>query len=707
MKDQTKVDAQYDGSRLQNKDHRNLLDVIDTLRSQGIGRYVDLPQIIVCGDQSSGKSSVLEAISGLSFPTKDNLCTRFATELILRRSPESGVHIRIIPSHDRPDNERQKLEAFQCHQEALDIGPVVEEAKQAMGLDSNNRVFSTDILRVEISGPSQPHLTMVDLPGLFLAGNKDQSEEDAKLVRELVLSYMKKPRSIILAVVSAKSDFALQQVTRHARALDPDGSRTLGLITKPDTLDKGSDSERFYVELAQNQDVKFRLGWHVLRNRSYASRDTSTAERDEAETEFFSTGLWTALDAAQLGVANLRIRMSNVLHDQIINQLPSVLDNVETGIRESKEKLTRLGDARGSVGEQRRHLFRISTWFTTLAQASIDGNYTDPFFFTSDNCTQYSRRLRAVVQNTLMDFAKEMRARGQAKRIIEHDVNTVDDTGDMRSISRNQYIEEVKIIMRESRGRELPGSYNPLIVAELFSKQCKPWESLVGSLNHRMLASVFEAISAILRHVADEETAAGITRFIINPLMDTIKTNLENRLADILQPHLSGHPITYNHYLTENFQKKQDERRRLDMEKRLTQFFGSKFPYGAESHTFTLKALIDSLMSSSELDMDVYSCSAAIDMMEAYYKVALKTVIDDVSALAIEICLVQEVPRLLTPEGICNLSDEEVHSIASESLMSASERKRLNEKLSVLQRGLAQLGKFKRDFQPQSLANVS
>jgi hypothetical protein len=216
-----------------------------------------------------------------------------------------------------------------------------------------------------------------------------------------------------------------------------------------------------------------------------------------------------------------------------------------------------------------------------------------------------------------MDFAKEMRTRGQAKHILEHDV---DDAGDLRSISRDQYIEEVKIIMRESRGRELPGSYNPLIVAELFSKQCKPWENLVGGLNHRMLASVIAAINAILGHVADEETAAGITRFIIDPSMDVIKANLKNKLADILHPHLSGHPITYNHYLTENFQKKQDERRRLDMEHRLTQFFGSGFPCGAETHRFTLESLINSLMSSSELNMDVYSCSAAIDMMEAYYK---------------------------------------------------------------------------------------
>lgn len=70
---------------IQSKSHEQLLDVIDKLRSQGISRFIDLPQLILCGDQSSGKSSVLEAVSGLQFPAKTALCTRFATELILRR----------------------------------------------------------------------------------------------------------------------------------------------------------------------------------------------------------------------------------------------------------------------------------------------------------------------------------------------------------------------------------------------------------------------------------------------------------------------------------------------------------------------------------------------------------------------------------------------------------------------------------------------
>ncbi|MBE3044556.1 dynamin family protein, partial [Candidatus Bathyarchaeota archaeon] len=125
-------------------------------------------------------------------------------------------------------------------------------------------------------------------PGIFRAGNSEQVAEDADLVRNLVLSYMKRQRTIILAVVSAKSDFALQEVIELARDLDPKGLRTLGLITKPDTLDMGSDSESAYLKLAQNKDVDFRLGWHVLRNRDFSTKTATLEERNRAEMQFFS-----------------------------------------------------------------------------------------------------------------------------------------------------------------------------------------------------------------------------------------------------------------------------------------------------------------------------------------------------------------------------------------------------------------------------------
>lgn len=359
---------------LQSDDHRELLATIDRLRTKGITKYVDLPQIIVCGDQSAGKSSVLEAISGMSFPTKDNLCTRFATELVLRRDAVPRLEVSITPGSDRPPAETARLSDFRYGTENLDpdLGNIVEKAKEAMGL-SETKVFSTDTLRVELCGPAQPHLTMVDLPGIFRAGNKDQSVGDAAIVRNMVRTYMKSSRSIILCVVSAKNDFALQDVTELARELDPKGTRTLGLITKPDMLDAGSDSEASYLKLAQNKDVVFRLGWHVLKNRSYEMRDASSAERDEAEERFFATGIWASMDPHCLGVGFLRSRLSKVLGEQILRQLPGLIKDVEAGIFSCHVQLKRLGSPRGTLEQQRRYLVQISQAFSNLMRLAVQG----------------------------------------------------------------------------------------------------------------------------------------------------------------------------------------------------------------------------------------------------------------------------------------------------------------------------------------------
>lgn len=325
---------------LQSQDHRDLLDAIDKLRSRGVSRYVDLPEIVVCGDQSCGKSSVLEAMSRMSFPAKDNLCTRFPTELILRRDDTIGMKVSIIPGPERSGDERHRLSHFhpEVDPDSPDLETVVEKAKEAMGL-YDAKVFSTDILRLELSGSTQPHLTIVDLPGLFRAGNKDQSVADSAIVKKMVRDYMRRERSIILAVVSAKIDINLQDITELAQELDPKGARTIGLITKPDTLSAGSDSEASYFRLARNEDVVFRLGWHVLKNRSYETRHASSDDRDKDEEEFFTKGIWTRMDSAHLGVKALRQRLSNVLKDQILLQLPSLIRDVESGITECQVRL--------------------------------------------------------------------------------------------------------------------------------------------------------------------------------------------------------------------------------------------------------------------------------------------------------------------------------------------------------------------------------
>ena len=186
-----------DGSRsdhlhqLQSADQLKLLDEIDKLRSQGISHYISLPQLIVCGDQSSGKSSSLEAISGISFPTKDNLCTRFATEVILRKARDVNVVVSIVPSQSRPEVECNRLLGFRETLNNLQEFPVlIDKANDMMGISGTGNAFSNDVLRVEVSGPDRPHLTIVDLPGLIHSENKAQTTADVALVLGMVRQYM-------------------------------------------------------------------------------------------------------------------------------------------------------------------------------------------------------------------------------------------------------------------------------------------------------------------------------------------------------------------------------------------------------------------------------------------------------------------------------------------------------------------------------------
>lgn len=147
--------------KLQSTDERRLLDVVDKLRRTGLNGTIELPQLVVCGDQSSGKSSVLEAITEIPFPRKAGLCTRFATEIILRRVSNISVTVKIVPSKGRPEAEQRKLSAFNKTMMSVhELPDLIDAATTEMGLGKvgASKAFSRDVLSVEICGPNRPQL---------------------------------------------------------------------------------------------------------------------------------------------------------------------------------------------------------------------------------------------------------------------------------------------------------------------------------------------------------------------------------------------------------------------------------------------------------------------------------------------------------------------------------------------------------------------
>jgi GTP-binding protein EngB required for normal cell division len=413
-----------------------LLDKIDGLRAIGVGTLVELPQLIVCGNQSSGKSSVLEAISRVRFPAKSNVCTRFTTEVILRRNHQSKIKVSIEPDMSRTnDEERQNLCNFTVDAvpNGLDLPAQIERAKTCMGIHdggSTNSRFSDDVLKVEIWGPDKPELTLVDLPGLYYSTRSDQGEQGIRTVRGLTGKYMKNTRSIILAVISAKTDYHLQEVLNIVERFDPKRERTLGIITQPDILEADSEEESNYLQFMRNKKVSLRLGWHALRNRSFETRDIPDKACDQKEKEFFEQGRWTTISRDCVGIESLRRRMSSILLRHVQRNLPGLIADIRDKISDCQQSLSRLGSARSTLQQQRGYLLNISSSFERITSQALNGMNADESFGGFGEDTQGThdfRRLRAVIRELNECFADGMGLRG-GRRIIkgldaqEHDL---------------------------------------------------------------------------------------------------------------------------------------------------------------------------------------------------------------------------------------------------------------------------------------------
>ncbi|KEF54458.1 uncharacterized protein A1O9_09625 [Exophiala aquamarina CBS 119918] len=690
---------------LQTPQQDELIDVVDALRSQGITHYIDLPQLIVCGDQSSGKSSVLEAISGgLRFPTKDSLCTRFAIELVLRRSPTSLVNITIIPDEERPMAEKEALARFQPPTTSMGAFPeIIDAAAKEMGIDGNQKSFSKDVLRVELYGPKQPHLTLVDLPGIYHAESKNQSRQGKQITHLLVQSYMKKKRSIILAVVSAMNDYNLQVVTEYAQSADPGGDRTLGIITKPDTLHSGSSTLNRFQSLVIDQGTFFKLGWHVLRNRDFKTRNHTTEERDEAEEIFFQTDDWKQISKDRLGVHSLRKRLGDVLFAHILQEFPQLLRDVQNGITKCEKRLKDLGASRDTLEAQRNYLFQASQTFTTLMQASVDGTYHAAFFGTSNTEEGYKKRLRAVVQNTLKAFAQEMHLRGHAVTIVDQLPEKVEPRNTVPTpVAREEFLKFVEHRMSVNRGRELPGTFNPDIIGDLFRDQAQPWKGIMKYAREQLLESTETTIDLILKHVADATTAKAIQLYLIQPKMNTVSNSLAEKVDEVLRPHLHGTPLTFNKDLIEHIQRKRREEIYKVLAEKLVAFFGKDPEAELDADRiyegrFNVRALLDTLALKTEVDFDRFACVEATNAMEAYYKVALKTVIDSFGAYAVEASLLGNLETVFNPKEINSLDDETIAKIASESVDTIAERGGLEKQLSILKDSLQTLQTLQRE----------
>lgn len=650
-----KLDVTNSLEDLQTDEQRRVLDIVAQVRRCGLDSILSLPQLVVCGDQSAGKSSVLEAITKIPFPRNDNLCTRFATEIILRNGPLNTITIKVIPHEARPQSEKETIEAFE---ESItnfgELPKIMNLAMAAMGLstdgtaDSQAPAFSRDVLSIEIEGPLQPQLTLVDIPGLIQTSTKGVSDADVDLVAEITDTYISQPRTICLAVVSATNDAANQPILRKVRLFDPHGDRTLGIITKPDRLPAGSGSESKFIELARNDDVHFKLGWHVLKNRSFEEGANSLLERNAAEATYFRTSKFNTLPKEHLGIEALKTRLVSLLFNHVKQEMPRLRQDLETALHEAQDQLEQLGSRRFDPAECKAYLSQLSMDYYEICKAAVNGHYEGDYFHSAPSkpFSIYSlstiARLRAVVQYLNTEFYHTIRENGHKYQIDTSGVEPTDQSGALpvprepanETVNPNKVINPTKMSKAEAlqwirrtlvqnRGRELQGNFNPLIIGELFWEQSSNWKRLAADHMECVARICGRFLEDLLRQKCPKDVK---THLWSSLFLDALKDRRAEALKELdkIMEDVKSFPLNYNHYYSDTIHKRRQERQKKFLEKSLES--ATQHTYLPGCHSTHKSASIDvaqvvaGFSSSVDPDMENFSCEEALDCVFAIYK---------------------------------------------------------------------------------------
>ncbi len=132
-----------------------------------------------------------------------------------------------------------------------------------------------------------------------------------------------------MAIVLAINDYANQGILKKVRKVDFEGDRTLGIITKLDRLSLDFDNEQSFLDLARNEDIFFKLGWHVLKNRSYKEGSSSFKHRNISKISYFQRSNFFILLKECVEITSLRNRLSQLLFDHVKQELPKLRKNLE------------------------------------------------------------------------------------------------------------------------------------------------------------------------------------------------------------------------------------------------------------------------------------------------------------------------------------------------------------------------------------------
>ncbi|KFV43287.1 Dynamin-1-like, partial [Tyto alba] len=328
--------------------------------------------------QSSGKSSVLESLVGRDLlPRGTGVVTRRPLILqLVHVSPEDGR--KTAGDENEIDAEEWGKFLHTKNKIYTDFDEIRQEIEnETERISGNNKGISPEPIHLKIFSSNVVNLTLVDLPGMTKVPVGDQPKDIELQIRELILQFISNPNSIILAVTAANTDMATSEALKIAREVDPDGRRTLAVITKLDLMDAGTDA----MDVLMGRVIPVKLGIIGVVNRSQLDINNKKSVADSIRDEYgFLQKKYPSL-ANRNGTKYLARTLNRLLMHHIRDCLPELKTRINVLAAQYQSLLNSYGEP---VEDKSATLLQLITKFATEYCNTIEG--TAKYIETSELC---------------------------------------------------------------------------------------------------------------------------------------------------------------------------------------------------------------------------------------------------------------------------------------------------------------------------------
>lgn len=438
---------------------RPCIDLIDSLRALGVEQDLALPAIAVIGDQSSGKSSVLEALSGVALPRGSGIVTRCPLVLKLKKLNQ-GEEWRGKVTYD--DIEVELSDPSEV-EEAINKG---QNFIAGIGLGISDKLISLDV-----SSPHVPDLTLIDLPGITRVAVGNQPADIGRQIKRLIRTYIQKQETINLVVVPSNVDIATTEALSMAQEVDPEGDRTIGILTKPDLVDRGTEDK--VVDVVRNLVYHLKKGYMIVKCRGQQDiqERLSLTEALQNEQVFFKEHphFSVLLEDGKATVPCLAERLTTELISHICKSLPLLENQIKESHQNASEELQKYGaDIPEDDSEKTIFLIEKLNAFNQDITTIVQGE---------ENVGEGECRLFTRLRKEFLLWSKEIEKNFQR--------------------GYDALYKEVQTFERQYRGRELPGFVNYKTFENIIRRQIKALEEPAIEMLHTVTEIVRAAFVSV------------------------------------------------------------------------------------------------------------------------------------------------------------------------------------------------------------------